>query len=362
MRIYNFSAGPSALPTDVLLDVQSELLDWQGMGLSAMEISHRSPQMIALHEQIEQDLRDLLNIPSDYAVILSSGGASAHSAFIPLNLLGQCDHADYIVTGAWSEKTYLEAGRYGKMRLAATGIKRDYQSIPDFDTWQLSQNAAYCHLASNETIHGVQFKTFPKTPSPLVADMSSDILSKPIDVTQFGMIYASAQKNMGPAGLTLVIIHRDLLGKAHPYTPTVFNYTVQAEAKSMANTPPTLNWYITSKILTQLKSIGGLSAVAAQNQQKAQCLYDYLDQSRLFINHVTPEQRSSITIPFFLKDDALTTEFLREAAARNLHGLKGHVLTGGIRACLYNAVPLEAVQALVNLMSDFEQYTLPLAI
>lgn len=355
MRTYNFSAGPSAVPIDILNEVQQELLDWHGVGASAMEISHRSPPIIDLHDQLIGDFRELIGISDDYAVILSSGGASAHSAFIPLNLLGDQKHADYIVTGAWSEKTYLEGCRYGQMHIAADGNIDGYQSIPAIADWQFSPDAAYCHLASNETIHGVQFKHFPSTPSPLIADMSSDILSKPIDMTKFAMIYASSQKNIGPAGLTVVIIRRDLLGKAHPHTPAVFNYTTQASMQSMANTPPTLNWYITAKILTHLKKQGGLSAVAARNQAKAKCLYEYLQHSQLFHNVVQPAYRSDITIPFFLPSEALTTAFLKKTTEHGLMGLKGHVLTGGIRACLYNAVPLAAVEALVACMREFEE-------
>lgn len=357
MRSHNFSAGPSALPTEVLTDIQAELLNWQGLGYSVMETSHRSPQIIALHEQLEADLRDLLVIPDDYHVILSSGGASAHSAFLPMNLLGQHSHADYIVTGSWSEKSYLEGKRYAPMHLVANGHDQHFRTLPD--RWDFSKKAAYCHLASNETIHGVQFKDFPAAPSPLVADMSSDILSKPIDVSRFGVIYAGAQKNMGPAGLTLVIIHRDLLNRpAHPLTPSVFNYRVQTDAQSMANTPPTFNWYCTAKILQYLKQCGGLTAMAERNQAKAQLLYDCLDRSRLFHNPVDVRYRSTISIPFFLPNEALTQRFLAQAAQEHLLGLKGHVVLGGLRACLYNAVPLESVQALVDFMTHFEEQQL----
>ncbi len=355
MRTFNFSAGPSALSTEILTDIQTEFLDWQNLGASVIEFSHRSTPIMALAEQLHCDLRDLLNIPADYEIILSSGGASAHAAFLPLNLLADKGRADYIVTGAWSEKAYHESLRYGTMHLAASGHAQHYQTIPDVSEWQLSTDAAYCHLASNETIHGVQFKTFPNTPSPLIVDMSSDILSKPIDINQFGVIYASAQKNIGPAGLTLVIIHRDLLGKAHPYTPTVFNYTAQVAAKSMANTPPTFNWYVTAKVIERLKNHGGLSAMALLNQRKAQLLYEYLDNSTVFSNTVDHRYRSDITIPFFLTTPDLTNDFLAKTLEQGLMGLKGHVLTGGIRACLYNAVPFEAVQALVNCMREFEQ-------
>lgn len=355
MRSHNFSAGPSAVPTEVLEEIQAELLDWQGLGYSAMETSHRSPQMIALYQQLEADLRELLAIPADYHIILSSGGASAHSAFLPMNLLGQHTHADYVITGTWSDKSYHEAKRYAPMHVVANGRDQHFRTLPDIDSWDFSSNAAYCHLASNETIHGVQFKEFPTAPSPLVVDMSSDILSQPIDVSQFGVIYAGAQKNMGPAGLTLVIIHRDLLKRpAHPLTPTVFNYRVQTDYQSMANTPPTFNWYCTAKIVQYLKKCGGLTVIAARNQAKAQLLYDCLDRSHLFHNPVDTRYRSTISIPFFLPNEDLTHTFLQQAVEQRLFGLKGHQILGGLRACLYNAVPLESVQALVQFMTQFE--------
>lgn len=353
MRSHNFSAGPSAIPTDTLTDIQAELLDWQGLGYSVMETSHRSPQILALYEQLEADLREVLAIPDDYHVILSSGGATAHAAFLPMNVLGQHTHADYVITGLWSEKSYLEAKRYAPMHVVATGQDQQFRTLPD--SWNFSKNAAYCHLASNETVHGVQFTDFPMTPSPLVADMSSDILSKPIDVSRFGVIYAGAQKNMGPAGLTLVIIHRDLLKRpAHPLTPSVFNYRVQAHCQSMANTPPTFNWYCMAKILQHLKKCGGLTVMAERNQAKARLLYDCLDRSHLFHNPVDVRYRSTISIPFFLSNEDLTQAFLQQAAEQRLFGLKGHQVLGGLRACLYNAVPLESVQALVQFMVQFE--------
>lgn len=357
-RAYNFCAGPASLPTAVLQKAQNELLDWQQLGVSVMEISHRSSDYIELAQRAESNLRRLLGIGDDYAVLFLQGGATLQFAGVPLNLLNGV--ADYLDTGAWSSKAYQEAKRYeaiGTINLVASA-GGDYISIPKSDTWQLSHKASYFHYCSNETIHGVSMQA-PTVNEigdvPLVVDMSSDILSKPIDVNRFGLIYAGAQKNIGPAGLTLVIIRRDLLGRASAICPSVMNYELQAKNDSMLNTPATYSWYLAGLVFEWLLAQGGLDAIAALNEQKSKLLYDTIDESDFYDNHVDKAYRSMMNVPFFLADSRLEQQFLQQAKQAGLLNLKGHRMIGGMRASIYNAVQLPAVQALVEFMKDFEK-------
>jgi len=355
-RVHNFSAGPAALPTEVLQRAQAELLDWQGRGISVMEISHRSKEFIAVAEQAEADLRELLAVPSHYRVLFLQGGATQQFAQVPLNLLEDGGQADYIDTGIWSRKAINEAARYGTVHVAASSKACDYQAILKQNDWQLSKNAAYLHYCSNETIGGLQFDWIPDSGEvPLVADMSSDILSRELDVSRFGLIYAGAQKNIGPAGLALVIIREDLLGRARHACPTLLNYQIAADNGSMYNTPPTFSWYLAGLVFDWLKQQGGLSAMQQRNHAKKDLLYQAIDNSAFYHNAVESSARSWMNVPFHLADKRLDQAFLQGAEERGLLGLKGHRAAGGMRASLYNAVSLEAVQALVDWMDEFER-------
>jgi len=352
--IYNFSAGPAVLPRPVLERAQAEMLDWQGTGLSVMEMSHRGADFRAIAAQAEADLRRLLAIPAHYKVLFLQGGAHSQFAMIPLNLLRGRSQADYVDTGDWSLKAIAEAQRFAKVNVVASSAASNYTTIPALDTWQCSSQAAYLHYTSNETIRGVEFQHTPMVGEvPLVADMSSDILSRPIDIECFGLIYAGAQKNIGPAGLTLVIVREDLVGAASPETPSMFNYHNYATTESMYNTPPTYAWYIAGLVFQWLLEQGGLQAMAAQNQRKAAKLYAAIDQSGLYHNPVDPAYRSWMNIPFTLADASLEQRFLAEAAQVGLLNLKGHRALGGMRASLYNAMPEAGVDALIELMQDF---------
>lgn len=352
-RAYNFCAGPAALPEAVLKKAQAEMLDYQGRGLSVMEMSHRSDYYIAIAQKAERDLRDLMGIPDHYKVLFLQGGASLQFAQIPLNLLGDKSSADYVNTGEWSKKAIKEAKRYCSVNVVASDEANHFTQVPAFNTWKLDPNAAYLHYTPNETIHGVEYDFIPDVKVPLVADLSSSILSEPLDVNRFGLIYAGAQKNIGPAGITVVIVREDLLGKALPITPTMLDYKTHADSDSMYNTPPTYAWYLAGLVFEWLKDLGGVEAMGKLNQAKAQKLYGYIDNSGFYKNPVAVPNRSRMNVPFTLPDEALDKPFLKEAEERRLLNLKGHRSVGGMRASIYNPVPMEAVDALIDFMQDF---------
>ncbi len=355
-RLFNFCAGPAALPEAVLLKAQAELLDWQGKGLSVMEMSHRSEEFTSVAETAEQDLRDLLSIPSNYRVLFLQGGASQQFAQIPLNFMSEGGSADYIDTGIWSVKAIEEASRYGHVNVAASAKEHDYFAIPGQNDWQLSDSASYVHYTPNETIGGLEFGWIPQVgDKPLIADMSSTILSRPLDVSKFGMIYAGAQKNIGPSGLVVVIVREDMLGEARSSCPTMLDYTVAAKNGSMYNTPPTFGWYLAGLIFKWLKEQGGLEAMEQINRVKQQTLYQAIDSSELYSNPINPADRSWMNVPFRLADDRLDKLFLAGAEERGLLNLKGHRSVGGMRASIYNAVSQQAVDALVAYMAEFEK-------
>ncbi|RFA27755.1 phosphoserine transaminase [Alkalilimnicola ehrlichii] len=355
-RVYNFSAGPAILPEAVLQQAREEMLDWRGSGMSVMEMSHRGKEFVSIAAEAEADLRDLLAIPENYKVLFLQGGASAQFAAVPFNLLRGKTSADYVNTGSWSKKAISEAKKHAGVNVAASGEASNFMSIPAQSEWQLDPNAAYLHYTPNETISGVEFHWVPETGDvPLVADMSSTILSRPIDVSRFGMIYAGAQKNIGPAGLTIVIVREDLLGHASPLTPSVLDYKVQADADSMSNTPPTYSWYLAGLVFKWLKEQGGLSAMAELNKRKAEKLYRAIDESSFYSNPVDPACRSWMNVPFLLADDALNKTFLAEAQEVGLTTLAGHRSVGGMRASIYNAMPEAGVDRLLAFMQEFER-------
>ncbi|MEG2473298.1 3-phosphoserine/phosphohydroxythreonine transaminase, partial [Acinetobacter sp.] len=346
--------GPAALPTAVLEKAQAEMLDWHGKGLSIMEMSHRSKDYVAVAEKAEADLRKLMNIPENYKVLFLQGGASLQFSAIPLNLLGKNSKADYIQTGIWSEKATKEAQRYGDINVIEAGTSIDGKlAITDQSAWNLSDDAAYVHYAENETIGGIQFAGIPETDKPLVADLSSSILSAPLDVSKFGLIYAGAQKNIGPAGLTLVIIRDDLLDQAKAEIPSLLKYSAQAKNDSMVNTPATYAWYLSGLVFEWLLEQGGVEAIYKANLAKAELLYGYIDASDFYNNPIAKENRSIMNVPFTLANADLDKQFLKEAEENHLLNLAGHRSVGGMRASIYNAVPLEGVQALVCFMDDF---------
>lgn len=353
-RVYNFCAGPAALPTEVLEKASAEMLDYQGNGLSVMEMSHRSAEYVAIAEKAEADLRDLLSIPANYKVLFMQGGATAQFAMIPMNLLRGKSTADYINTGQWSAKAIKEASRYCDVNIAASSEEESFTRAPKQSELKLNPNAAYVHYTPNETIGGVEFDYIPDTGDvPLVADFSSSILSRDLDISKFGLIYAGAQKNIGPAGLCIVIVREDLLGDVLEGTPTAMNYLVAADNGSMYNTPATYSWYLAGLVFQWLKDQGGVSAMATINDRKAKKLYDYIDGSGFYGNPVEKVNRSCMNVPFTLKDEALDKAFLKEADAKGLLNLKGHRSVGGMRASIYNAVPEAAVDALIEFMQDF---------
>jgi len=355
-KIINFSAGPAALPHEVMEQAQAEFLNWQGKGISAMEISHRHPWFMAMAEQAEQDLRELLSIPKHYKVLFLAGGASFQFAMVPMNLLRGKNAADYINTGLWSQKAINEARRYCQVNVAASGATTQFNSIPDFNEWQLNKNAAYVHYVANETISGLEFSDIPATGDvPLVSDMSSNILSKPIDVSRFGLIYAGAQKNIGPSGLSIVIVREDLLGNVLPFTPALYNYQIQADNNSMFNTPPTYAWYMAGLVFAWLKKQGGLKVMAERNKRKAAKLYNYIDDSDFYFNTIEPQYRSKMNVTFRLRDAELEPLFIQEAEQVGLFALKGHKLAGGgMRASIYNAMPEAGVDRLIECMQEFK--------
>ena len=355
-RAFNFSPGPAVLPLEVLEQAKEELLDWRGTGMSVMEMSHRGKEFISIHAQAEKDVRELLGIPANYKVLFMQGGAIGENAIVPMNLLRGRASIDFVNTGEWSKKSIKEAKKYAAVNIAASGEANNFTSIPERATWKLDPNAAYVHICSNETIGGVQYHFTPDTGNvPLVADMSSDILSRPIDVSKYGLIYGGAQKNMGPAGLTLVIVRDDLIGQALPVTPSAFDYKQQADNDSMYNTPPTYSVYIAGLVFQWIKKQGGLSGMDAHNRKKAALIYDYLDTTKFYSNPVARKDRSLMNVPFKLPNEALDEPFLKGAQALGMVQLKGHRSVGGMRASIYNAMPIAGVEALVSYMKEFER-------
>ena len=353
-RAFNFCAGPAALPAPVLEQARDELLDYQGRGLSVMEMSHRSADFVEIAERAEADLRDLLDIGDDYHVLFLQGGASMQFAAVPMNLSAPGDTVDYAHTGSWSGKAIAEARLRTQVHIAASAEDARFSCIPPADAWRFSRNAAYCHIVANETIGGVQFHEFPDPPSPLVADMSSELLSRAVDVRRFGLIYAGAQKNIGPAGLCVVIVRKELAGRARDDTPRILDYAVQGANGSMFNTPPTYAWYLAGLVFRWLKDLGGVAAMEALNRRKAAKLYAAIDASSFYSSPVAPASRSLMNVPFTLADASLDAAFLEGAEARRLLNLKGHRSVGGMRASIYNAVTEAAVDALIDYMADFE--------
>ena len=358
-RPYNFSAGPAALPDEVLAQAASEMLDWHGSGLSVMEMSHRSKEFIAIHEQAMADLRELLAIPNEFRILFIQGGGIAENAIVPLNL-SRGQKADFVVTGGWSQKSQKEARKYCDVHIAANGDAEGYTSLPAPAQWNVRADTAYVHICSNETIHGVEFHTLPDLKSlgcdaPLVVDFSSQVASRPVDWSRVGLAFGGAQKNLGPAGLTLVVVRDALLGQALPVCPSAFDYRVVADNDSMYNTPPTYAIYIAGLVFQWLKRQGGIRAMEARNVAKSQLLYQAIDSSQLYVNQVASNCRSRMNVPFFLRDEALNEAFLAAAKAAGLLQLKGHKSLGGMRASIYNAMPIEGVQALVDFMREFER-------
>ena len=340
----------------MLRQAAAEMLDWHGSGMSVMEMSHRGKEFMSIAAEAEALLRELLAVPANYKVLFMQGGAIAENAIVPMNMLRGHASADYVDTGEWSKKSIKEAKKYGQVNVAASSADTGYTSIPPRATWKLDPGAAYVHICSNETIGGVEYHFTPDVGSvPLVADMSSDILSRPVDVSKYGLIYGGAQKNIGPAGLTIVIVREDLLGGALPVTPSAFDYQTVAENDSMYNTPPTYAIYIAGLVFRWIKERGGLAAMAEHNAKKAALLYDFLDATSFYASPVARDCRSLMNVPFKLKDEALDAAFLKGAEARGMLQLKGHRSVGGMRASIYNAMPVEGVQALVAYMKDFER-------
>jgi phosphoserine aminotransferase len=354
MRAYNFSPGPAVLPLEVLEQARAELLDWNDSGMSVMEVSHRGKAFMRVAAEAEADLRELMGVPRDYRILFLQGGATAQFAIVPLNLTRPDSVTDYVDTGHWSRKAIAEARRYCTVRVAAES--GEALRVPPQTELALSPEAAYVHYTPNETISGVEFHYVPQTGGvPLIADMSSNILSRPVDVSRFGLIYAGAQKNIGPSGLTLVIVREDLIGRARSETPSVFDYRAVSEQGSLLNTPPTFAWYIAGLVFKWLKKNGGVAAMGGTNADKARVLYAAIDASSLYRNHVALDARSWMNVTFSLARPELESRFLEEAAHAGLHHLKGHRVLGGMRASLYNAMPLEGVRALIGFMHEFEQ-------
>ncbi len=353
-RIVNFSAGPATLPLDVLQQVQSELLDWNGSGMSVMEMSHRDKEFMSIAQAAEADLREIAGIPANYKVLFMQGGATGQFTFVPMNLLRGKTGVDYVLTGDWGKKAAKEAGKYAKVNIAASSEADKFTHIPEVATWKLDPNAAYVHITPNETIHGVEFHAEPETNGvPLVADMSSNILSRPIDISKYGLIYAGAQKNIGPSGITIVIVREDLIGQALPSTPGIFDYKQMADNESMLNTPPCFAWYVSGLVFKRIKNQGGLKAVGELNARKSGALYRYIDSQDFYRNPVRPENRSRMNVPFTLANAELDADFLKGAKAAGLSGLKGHRSVGGMRASIYNAMTEDGVKQLIDYMKEF---------
>jgi len=356
MRVFNFSAGPAVLPESVLRRAANEMQDWHGSGMSVMEMSHRGKEFISIFEKTEADFRQLLNISSDYSVLFLQGGALAMNALIPMNLLGDKTTADYVNTGEWSKKSIQEAKKYCTVNVVASSEDQGFTYVPAQADWKLNKNAAYVHVCTNETIGGVEYQWVPDTGDvPLVADMSSHILSREMDVSRYGVIYGGAQKNIGPAGLTFCIVRKDLLGRALDITPTIFNWSEQAEHDSMVNTPPTYSIYIAGLVFEWLIQQGGLVQIEKMNIAKANLLYEYFDSTQFYHSPVHKADRSRMNVPFWLQDEALNEKFLSGAQQRGLLQLKGHRSVGGMRASIYNAMPIEGVRTLVDYLKEFER-------
>ena len=356
MHVYNFSAGPAVLPQEVLARARDEMLDWHGSGMSVMGMSHRGKEFISIAQKAEQDLRALLAIPASYKVLFLQGGATAQFAMIPMNLLRGKPKADYVHTGEWAKKAIGEAKKFCSVGIAASSEDRGFTYAPKQAAWKLDREAAYVHYTGNETIGGVEFHWIPETGAvPLVCDLSSSLLSRPLDVSRFGLIYAGAQKNIGPAGLTIVIVREDLIGHAPPGTPSMFDYQIQADNESMYNTPPTYAIYVAGLVFEWLGQRGGLAGMERINVSKAALLYDLLDSGGFYRSPVDPGDRSRMNVPFTLHDAALDDAFLKEASNNGLIQLKGHRSVGGMRASIYNAMPLEGVKTLAEFMRDFER-------
>ena len=356
-RVYNFSAGPSMLPESVLAKAASEMLDYEGSGQSVMEMSHRSKVYQGIIDEAERLLREVMNIPDNYKVLFLQGGASSQFAMVPMNLMTGSGKADYVITGQWAKKAYKEAARYGEAHVVASSEDKTFSYIPKLDPATFTPDADYFHICMNNTIYGTVYHELPETGDvPLVADISSCILSRPIDVSKFGMLYAGAQKNMAPAGVTVVIIREDLIGKAMDITPTMFNYQIHADNGSMFNTPPCYTIYIMKLVLEWVKNeVGGLEKMQQINEKKAALLYDFLDNSKLFRGTVVAEDRSLMNVPFVTGDEELDAKFVKEATAAGFVNIKGHRSVGGMRASIYNAMPVEGVEALVAFMKKFEE-------
>ena len=354
-RKFNFGAGPATMPESVLKEVQEELLDWNGLGLSVMEISHRSPEFIQIAKQAEQDFRDLLSISEDYAVLFTHGGATMQNAMVPLNLAGKDGSADYVNSGHWAKRSIKEAQRYTNVNIAATSEEEDFRYFPKQESWEFSQNSSYVHYTPNETIGGLCLRAIEHSEVPIVADYSSGILSEPLDVNKFSLIYGGAQKNIGPSGLGFVVIKKDLLGNPQPITPNLLNYTLIHEGESMSNTPPTFAWYVAGKVFKWLKSLGGVEEIAKINIRKANKLYSYIDGSEFYENNINEENRSIMNVPFLLVKEDLNDKFLKESKEAGLLALKGHRSVGGMRASIYNGLPEEGVDALVDFMDIFSK-------
>ena len=354
-RKFNFGAGPATMPESVLKEVQEELLDWNGLGLSVMEISHRSPEFIQIAKQAEQDFRDLLSISEDYAVLFTHGGATMQNAMVPLNLASKDGSADYVNSGHWAKRSIKEAQRYTNVNIAATSEEEDFRYFPKQESWEFSQNSSYVHYTPNETIGGLCLRAIEHSEVPIVADYSSGILSEPLDVNKFSLIYGGAQKNIGPSGLGFVVIKKDLLGNPQPITPNLLNYTLIHEGESMSNTPPTFAWYVAGKVFKWLKSLGGVEEIAKINIRKANKLYSYIDGSEFYENNINEENRSIMNVPFLLVKEDLNDKFLKESKEAGLLALKGHRSVGGMRASIYNGLPEEGVDALVDFMDIFSK-------
>lgn len=355
MRVYNFSAGPATMPLEVLERAQSELTDWRGSGMSVMEMSHRSKEFVSIAEEAEARMRSLLSVPDDYAVLFLQGGATGQFAAVPLNLAAAGASAAYVNTGAWSKKAIGEAKKYLDVRVIADEKDSNYSTVPAEGSLEVPAGSAYLHYTLNETIGGVEFPYVPASDVPLVTDASSTILSRPLDVSKFGVIYAGAQKNLGPSGLVVVIVRKDLLDRARPETPSALDWTQMAAADSMLNTPPTLAWYLVGLVLEWVEQQGGLAGMAQRNKAKADLLYGAIESSDFYSNPVEPSARSWMNVPFLVPDAALEKPFVAQAAEAGLSGLAGHRSVGGMRASIYNAMPIEGVQALVDFMTDFEK-------
>lgn len=354
-RVHNFSAGPAALPLEVLETIRNDLPDWLGSGMSVMEVSHRGKDFVELATRAEATLRELLSVPDDYSVLFPQGGATMQMAMAPLNLTGVEDTADYIVTGSWGKKAAGEAKKFCNVNVVADASDRNFTYIPEESSWQRSEKASYLHYTPNETIAGVEFHFVPGGDVPLVADMSSNILSRPIDVSRFGVIYAGAQKNIGPAGITLVIVRNDLLERARPDNAHLMTWKSYADSDSMTNTPPTFAWYVADLVFQWLKKKGGVEAISEVNGRKSSKLYAAIDASGFYTNPVALDSRSRMNVPFILADASLDAKFLEDSAAAGLTNLKGHRSVGGMRASIYNAVSEEAVDALIAFMAEFEK-------